>query len=101
MYNSRSYSWETAEETCKALALRVKKIRKRRGITQKQLAERSNVSYGSIRRFEQTGDISLRSLVRITTEVGIVGEIRELFSSVPYQNKEEIMREQKIPGSIL
>ena len=39
--------WETAEELNQALALRLKKLRKRRGLSQQQLSERSGVSYGS------------------------------------------------------
>ena len=53
--------WETPEEIDKELALRVKRIRKRRGYTQVSLAKRSNVSYGALKKFEQTGEISLLS----------------------------------------
>lgn len=38
--------WETAEELDKNLALRVRKIRKRRKISQQKLADLSGVSYG-------------------------------------------------------
>ncbi len=84
------YVWETTEETNLALAKRVQKIRKRRGYTQKELAERSNVSCGSIRLFEQTGNISLKSLTKIATALGIAGEIRNLFTNVPYRSLEEV-----------
>ena len=47
------------------LVKREKVARKAKKLTQKQLAERTGVSYGSIRRFEQTGEISLLSLVKI------------------------------------
>lgn len=49
------FIWETPAEITLELAKRVKKIRKRRKITQKQLADRSNVSYASLRKFEETG----------------------------------------------
>lgn len=55
------FKWETAEEMNGALALRLKNIRKRRGLSQQQLSERSGVSYGSLKRFESTGQISLLS----------------------------------------
>ena len=57
--------WETPEEMTLDLALRVKKIRNRKNITQQQLSVMSNVSYGSIKRFEQTGQISLLSFTQI------------------------------------
>lgn len=57
--------WETAEELDKNLALRVRKIRKRRKISQQKLADLSGVSYGSIKRFETSGQISLLALTKI------------------------------------
>ena len=57
--------WETVEELDQKLANRVKIIRKRRSISQQKLAVMSNVSYGSIKRFESTGQISLYSLTKI------------------------------------
>ena len=59
------FKWETAEEMDEALALRLKNIRKRRGLSQQQLSERSGVSYGSLKRFESTGQISLLSLTKL------------------------------------
>ena len=49
------FIWETPEELDQKLAQRVRKIRKRRSITQEKLASISGVSYGSIKRFETTG----------------------------------------------
>ena len=60
----RGLVWETAEELDLKLAQRVRNIRRRRSITQKKLADMSGVSYGSIKRFETTGQISLVSLTK-------------------------------------
>lgn len=49
------YIWETAEEMDALLAKRVKRIRKRKGLSQEALANASGVSYGSVKRFETTG----------------------------------------------
>ena len=57
--------WETAEELDQKLAQRVRNIRKGRSISQEKLASMSGVSYGSIKRFETTGMISLLSLTKI------------------------------------
>lgn len=53
------FVWETAEELDQKLAQRVRNIRKRRSISQEKLSSMSGVSYGSIKRFETTGQISL------------------------------------------
>ncbi len=46
------------------LAQKHKVLRKQAGLTQNELAKRSGVSLGSIKRFELTGQISLESLLK-------------------------------------
>ena len=87
--------WETAEELNQTLADRVRNIRRRRSISQQKLADMSGVSYGSIKRFEQTGQISLLSLTRIAMALDIAGELRNLFTEVPYQDIQEVINENK------
>lgn len=86
MGNSRRIRPETAQ--------RVRNIRKRRSISQQKLAAMSGVSYGSIKRFETTGQISLLSLTKIATALGIAEELRQLFTQVPYLTLEEVMNEK-------
>ena len=62
--------WETAEEINLKLAKRVRTIRKRRKLSQELLSIKSGVSYGSIKRFENTGNISLLSLTKIAIALG-------------------------------
>lgn len=89
--------WETAEELDQKLAGRIRNIRKRRSISQQKLADMSGVSYGSIKRFETTGQISLVSLTRIAMALGIADELRTIFSQVPYRNIQEVINETKRP----
>ena len=55
----------TEEKVIENLVNRVIARRKELKITQKDLALKSGVSYGSIRRFETTGEISLKPLIQI------------------------------------
>ena len=87
--------WETAEELDQKLAGRIRNIRKRRAISQQKLADMSGVSYGSIKRFETTGQISLVSLTRIAMALGIADELRTIFSQVPYRNIQEVINETR------
>lgn len=89
------YVWETAEEIDMELAKRAKKIRKRRGISQEELSERSGVSYGSIKRFETTGMISLISLTKISMELDCVDDIKDMFTKSVYRNIQEVINENK------
>lgn len=89
------FQWETAEEINLNLAKRVKNIRKRRKISQEELAYKSGVSYGSIKRFESTGMISLLSLTKLAIALGCTDEINNMFSQVPYTSIQEVINENK------
>lgn len=89
------YVWETAEEMDAALAKRLRGIRKRRRLTQQELSERSGVSFGTLKRFESTGQISLRSLTKLAIALNCDNEIRSLFSEVVYESIEEVIDERK------
>lgn len=89
------YIWETAQETALSLSQRLRSIRKRRGISQKRLSEVSGISYGSIKRFESSGQISLLSLIKLANALECTQEIRQLFLNVEYQSIDEVKRERK------
>ena len=90
-----NFIWETAEELDQKLAQRVRNIRKRRSISQEKLASMSGVSYGSIKRFEISGQISLISLTKIAMALDIADDIRNLFTTVPYRDIQEVINETK------
>ena len=87
--------WETAEELDMKLAQRVRNIRRRRKISQEELSRMSGVSYGSVKRFEATGKISLLSLTMLAMALDMADELRELFTQVPYRNIQEVIDERK------
>ena len=86
-----SFVWETPEEINLALAQRLSRIRKRRKLSQQELSEKSNVSYGSIKRFETSGQISL---IKLCVALDCADEIRNLFTNVEYSSIEEVLRER-------
>lgn len=85
--------WKTAEELDQKLAQRVRNIRKRRSISQEKLASMSGVSYGSIKRFETTVMISLLSLTKIAMALDMADELRDIFTSVPDRDIQEVINE--------
>ena len=89
------YIWETAEELDKKIADRVRLIRKRRSISQERLAQLSGVSFGSVKRFETTGQISLISLTKISMALDMADDLRQIFTEVPYRNIQEVINENK------
>ncbi len=94
-YIENEYIWETAEELNQKLAQRVRRIRKRRAISQERLSEMSGVSFGSVKRFEATGKISLLSLTKIALALGCAEELRVLFTQVEYLDIQEVIRENR------
>lgn len=56
---------KTPKQVQLEIANRFREIRKNKKLSQAELAKRSGVSYGSIRRFEYTGQISLESLLKL------------------------------------
>ena len=76
------------------IAQKIVNYRKRKKITQKQLAARSGVSLGSLKRFEQSGEISLQSLTKIAIALDVENELEDLFNNVPFASIEEVINEQ-------
>ena len=72
----------TEQSIKRDIVSRFKKRRKEFGLTQKELSTRSGVSYGSIRRFELSGEISFHALLKISSVIGCLDEFSKLFTIV-------------------
>lgn len=76
------------------IAAKVKARRKEKKITQQTLSESSNVSLGSLKRFERTGEISLSSLIKIAFALGYEDDFSQLFAKKAYASIQEVIDEQ-------
>lgn len=81
-------------EIAKDVAVREKKRRKERGLTQVQLSSRSGVSLASLKRFEQTGEISFVSLLKIAAVLDETDSFEQLFTKREYHSIQEVIDEQ-------
>jgi transcriptional regulator with XRE-family HTH domain len=63
-------------------------IRKSFGLSQSELAEKSGVSLGSLKRFERTGHISLQSLLMLSHVLNRLEDFDLIFK--PKENLDEI-----------
>jgi transcriptional regulator with XRE-family HTH domain len=70
------------------MASKHKTLRKAAGFSQRELADRSGVSFGSIKRFESSGQISLISLLKLAAVLNRLNDFEKLFQ--PINNLEEI-----------
>jgi transcriptional regulator with XRE-family HTH domain len=59
-------------------ALKHRHLRKQLKLTQAELAERSGVSLGSIKRFERTGKVSFEALLKLAHILGRLADFESL-----------------------
>ena len=73
-------------ETQAQLGERLKRLRLDLGFKRTTLAERAGVSARSLQRFESTGEISLKSLLRLVHAVGRLPEFSSLLQPAPIRS---------------
>jgi transcriptional regulator with XRE-family HTH domain len=69
----------TPHDIGKELAKRHKSLRKQLKLSQAEMAERSGVSLGSLKRFETTGQISLESLLKLAHLLDRLEDFKPVF----------------------
>lgn len=75
-----SFIMKTPGEMATYLAQQARSERLRLNFTQKTLSKRSGVSYSVIKKFEQTGKISLESLLKLSLVLDSLDDFELLFS---------------------
>ena len=74
-----SVNMMSPSEMQKAIASRARDLRLELNLSQQTLSEKSGVSYGSLKKFEQTGQISLESLLKLAVILGCMDDFKALF----------------------
>lgn len=86
-----NFEFETPKEISSKIAENMRALRKDRKLSMEKLAEASGVSYGSIKRFESTGEIALVSLLKIAFVLDCTEDFLELFAKRSPQSIQEII----------
>ena len=73
------------------LISRLRLRRKEAKISQFDLAEKAGVSLGSLKRFENKGEIALSSLLKIAFALGYEEDFNKLFERKNYQSLDEVI----------
>ena len=79
------------DDIAKALARRVKRRRLDMNLTQQGVAKRSGVTLASVKRFEQTGLVSLESLIRIAFVIDGADELSSLFQPKEFKTIKDVI----------
>jgi transcriptional regulator with XRE-family HTH domain len=82
---------KTPDEMMCSIAQRVRERRLEKNLTQMTLASRAGLTLASYRRFETTGEISLKSLIMIALALDMASEFDMLFSNPTYQNIDQLL----------
>lgn len=77
------------------IAERAKRNRLELNLSQSALAAKSGVSLGTLKRFESTAEISLKSLVMLAVALDATEEFGLLFSKQKYQSLDELLKLNK------
>lgn len=96
MNNILSFSIANPNDVAMQIAARVKTRRLELNLTQEGMASRAGVKFATYRRFEQTGEISLRGLLQISFALNCLDEFNTLFAHKQYLSLDDVLSEQKV-----
>ena len=89
--NNFIFNPKTPNDIAKELVGKIKQHRKKLKISQVQLAVKSGVSLGSIKRFESKYEISLNSFIKILIALNLERDLENLFTQKCYNSIEEVI----------
>lgn len=96
MNNIIALNLSTPGDVALQIAARVKARRLELNLTQEGLAARAGVKFATYRRFEQTGEISLKGLLQIGFALNALSEFDALFNRKQYQSLDDVLNEQSV-----
>lgn len=96
MNNMVAINLSTPKDVALQIAARVKARRLELDLTQEGLAARAGVKFATYRRFEQTGEISLKGLLQIGFALNTLSEFDALFAQKQYQTLDDVLNEQNV-----
>ena len=83
------------QKIAKKIAENLKARRLEMNITQSELADKSGVSLGSVKRFETIGEVSLKNLLLIAVVLNSTSGFLELFTQKQYSSINELVNKSK------
>ena len=94
--NIDSIIGESVDSILLGIAERVKARRLEQNLTQREFSKRAGEGYDAYRRFETSGEISLRNLVLCSIVLDSSDEFVKLFSEQSYQSLDELLTNKQV-----
>ena len=91
-----NYNLHTPRQITELMGQKIQKLRVHRNWTQRTLAKRSGVPLGTLRRFEQSGDISLNSLMMLVGALGMLDEFLRILDPPPARSIRELEKMERV-----
>lgn len=91
-----AFNISTPKDVALQIAAKVKARRLELYLTQEGLAARAGVKFATYRRFEQTGEISLKGLLQVGFALNALPEFDALFAQKQYQTLDDVLNEQGV-----
>jgi transcriptional regulator with XRE-family HTH domain len=76
----------------RGIALRMRERRLELNLTQEALARKSGVSLGTLKRFENSFEISLKHLLMLAVALDATEEFASLFTKMRYESIDEVLK---------
>jgi transcriptional regulator with XRE-family HTH domain len=92
--NSIALKLTSPFEVKEGLKRRAKQRRLEANLTQEGLARRANVSFGTLKHFEKTGDASIEFLLAIAFALAAEREFDGLFPPRPYRTIDDVIEKK-------
>ena len=96
MNNILAFDVLSPSEIALQIAARVKTRRLELNLTQEGMAAGAGLKFATYRRFEQTGEISLKGLLQIGFALNVLSEFDVLFAQKQYQSLDDVLKEQSV-----
>jgi transcriptional regulator with XRE-family HTH domain len=85
--------FKVEQDILKNISAQAKLLRLSQNLTQESLSEKSGVSLGSLKRFETSGEISLKSLIKIAYALGNTEQFESLFQrSTDFESLDQVKK---------
>lgn len=84
------------QEVAMRISRQVKARRLEMNLTQEGLSVRAGIKLPTYRRFERTGEISLRGLLQIAFALNALRDFEALFAQKQYQSLDEVLAESNV-----
>ncbi len=96
MNNMIAFNLLNPSDVAAQIAARVKARRLELNLTQEGLSARAGVKFATYRRFEQTGEMSLRGLLQVGFALNALSDFDVLFAQKQYMSLDDVLNEQYV-----